>query len=269
MLPTGIVPLLAGCCGLVCCVAAAPNEPGIVSCQAPETSWSGFDEMGMIQQSARVAAKFFGATDALAPATSSVDCHDYPELCEAPFNCDLDAATQADNNLYAWCSVPQYADYVTACLVDKDLVKAAWVQFNATAAGEVSELDGDVLLSADASYCFLAGHCSNTAVTNSTTLEDAEQMCDDRYGHEGWSTFLQANSDRSKLKEHVVKDMEIHKDHFSDRESASYYVKLACAMGNFHCDVVYCKETYCTMPEYIERFAHLQPETPGHLIQEK
>ena len=31
---------------------------------------------------------------------------------------------------------------------------------------------------------------------------------------------------------------------------AKTYAMTACAMGNFHCDVVFCRETYCKKEQY-------------------
>lgn len=265
MMRCGVAPFLVAACGWLCCVAIAASQPAATTCQPRETSSIGEEvpnDVGsllqMSQQSAssdvlRSSTRWgrASALSSLAATTSEAsahemgdnfDCQEYPALCEAPFDCGrstetasslMSMATQGHADLHLWCVAPEYGTFIETCLVDKDLVKAAWVLYNDTKAGKYGDGETDN----DAKYCFLEGHCTNTAVTTSTTLEEAERMCDYRYGDNGWTM----SPDQAKS---------------------------ACAMGNFHCDVMYCKETYCTMPEYIKQFAHLQPETPGHLIQE-
>ena len=133
--------------------------------------------------------------------TKSFGCDAYPKLCEAPFNCqDLIPARAATsfalfgvgngvaapghgNNPKVWCMSPQYANYAHACMSEKDLVKAAHIQYNETKSNKF----GPTTLDADGSYCFLDGHCTNSEVTTDTTLAEAEQMCDARFGHEAWT----------------------------------------------------------------------------------
>merc|ERR1712151_326981 len=81
-----------------------------------------------------------------------------------------------------------YMEYMHACLVEKDLVKAGQIQYqwSVDQHNGVDELDG--------SYCFIEGHCTNEAVTNATTLEESYQMCDDRFGHRSWTEFGQLPS---------------------------------------------------------------------------
>ena len=53
---------------------------------------------------------------------------------------------------------------------------------------------------------------------------------------------------------------------FKDQHLTQNFLKAACAMGNYHCDVMYCKETYCKKEYYVERYKHLLPARPGHLL---
>merc|ERR1719401_1939174 len=104
----------------------------------------------------------------LAANTNSFQCAKYPKLCEAPFNCqnfipgrdilELRAkgmAFRGHANPFSWCMSPKYEDYVHACLVERDLEKAAHTQFESTKAGAF----GNRTLDADGSVCFIEGHC--------------------------------------------------------------------------------------------------------------
>lgn len=42
--------------------------------------------------------------------------------------------------------------------------------------------------------------------------------------------------------------------------TAQLFGQLACAMGNFHCDVLYCRETHCKKPINKQRYGHLAPK---------
>lgn len=201
------------------------------------------------------------------------DCAYAPQLCREPFNCQNftnsekrswflnGVAPDGHANLRSWCAAPDYALYATQCLGTKNLVRAAKVQYayNAKLKPEALELD--------ASYCFIEGHCSNEAVTNETTLEEAQKMCDDRLGHRSWTKF--ASVDLLRYAPHLMGPGRMDpKTGYHDKEASRFFVIAACAMGNYHCDVVYCKETYCKMPNYIEKYAHLASKTPGHLIRQ-
>eukprot|EP00408_Alexandrium_pacificum_P062133 CAMPEP_0171170844 /NCGR_PEP_ID=MMETSP0790-20130122/8916_1 /TAXON_ID=2925 /ORGANISM="Alexandrium catenella, Strain OF101" /LENGTH=138 /DNA_ID=CAMNT_0011635689 /DNA_START=66 /DNA_END=478 /DNA_ORIENTATION=+ len=72
------------------------------------------------------------------PVLPPFDCDAHPKLCEAPFNCQTYSAPQlmaqtiaqrglaanGEANLKTWCMAPGYEDYIHACIVEKDLVKA-------------------------------------------------------------------------------------------------------------------------------------------------
>merc|ERR1719210_1247931 len=142
--------------------------------------------LGLLQARARLLSG-----QAQAPS-GSFPCQQYPQMCKPPFNCQTfnffelangllqGLAASGQPMLRAWCAAPQYAPYVDMCLAQKDLVKAGHIQYqwSLDQKANVDELDG--------SYCFLEGHCTNEAVTNETTLEEANAMCDARYGHDGW-----------------------------------------------------------------------------------
>merc|ERR1740129_542360 len=102
----------------------------------------------------------------------------------------------------------------------------------------------------DASYCFIEGLCSDTEVTHDATPTDAEALCDKRYPD--WRSLgyaevqaLGANASALSLAEG-----------FLDAAPSRTFGRLACAMGNYHCDVMYCKDTYCKMPHYTAKYGH-------------
>jgi len=187
------------------------------------------------------------------------DCTAYPELCKAPFNCDqplpptetfLDIAQGIGSrgvNLRSWCLSPSYAPYVSQCIGAGDLDGAAKTQFEMTTAGAFGEFTNEL----DGSYCFIEGHCTNTAVTNATTLEEATRMCDERYGHGAWA---HAGSLPETLATATATLDE--KNGFASSDQTRHFVLLACAMGNYHCDVRYCHETYCKDEYYIRKYGH-------------
>jgi len=208
------------------------------------------------------------------PTPKPFDCEKYPFMCQAPFNCQRSTpleqarttftmATQDGHaNLHLWCASPQYADtLVKNCLVDKDLKRSGWAMFNATLRGAF----GPITKELDGSYCFIEGHCSNEAVTEHTTLEEAEQMCDERYGHDGWAVSFGCKD----LMEAQWMFGATTPNGFKHTKVTRAFLKAACAMGNFHCDVMYCKETYCKNPYFVSKYGHLLPNAPGHLIQDR
>jgi len=206
------------------------------------------------------------------PPTGTFDCEKYPKMCQAPFNCQNFSMSQlapilvtgvapTGPNIHAWCGAPSYQDYVHTCLAEKDLVKAGHIQY------EWSKKLGVGIDQADASYCFLEGHCTNRAVTNKTTLEEASAMCDERYGHDAWAQF--GRLDTLKPVTHFPGSVSALMMGFHDPVVTKFFLQAACSMGNYHCDVVYCKETYCKMDEYIKKYSHLSPKAPGDLIQQR
>jgi len=188
------------------------------------------------------------------------DCEKYPTLCAEPFNCFSEpigakdilkmslgrvATDDGHANLKAWCTGLEWDSSIAKyCIQTPDLVKNAHLVFDKQVKAGVGELDG--------SYCFLEGHCVNEAVTPDTTLAEAEALCDEKYGHEEWTSL-------SMLKMPI--DLSSSKaDGFKSRSWTSYFGKLACAMGNYHCDVIYCRETYCKMDHYKSKYEHFLKE---------
>ncbi|CAJ1335551.1 unnamed protein product [Effrenium voratum] len=122
------------------------------------------------------------------------------------------------------------------------------------------------LVGADAIYCFVAGHCNNTEVTERTTMSEAEQVCNKRYGSRwtevGWTDFMAV----------LARALELGTTHQIPKEwkvtgwgslvklarrEADISAMTACAMGNFQCDVAYCKMNYCDSPKFRAKFGNL------------
>jgi len=203
------------------------------------------------------------------------NCTKYPNFCRPPFNCQdwstpggltkiglVGMAPGGQPNFGMWCMSPQYYEYMDACIIQKDLVKAANVQYqwSLRQTNKVDEADG--------SYCFIEGHCSNAAVTNETTLEEANQMCDERYGRKGWSELGKGSQSLQLVQDMQGMPTDLSQG-FKNPRHTNVFLKMACVMGNYHCDVVYCKETYCKNPYYIKKYGHLLPMAPGQLLQSR
>merc|ERR1719220_2184129 len=122
------------------------------------------------------------------------DCSVHPKLCQAPFNCGTFNLVEATpwslwgiaalghSNPRTWCTAPLHDNYISTCLAEKDSVKAAHIQYEWSR--ERAPLD-----ELDASYCFLEGICQDTFVNASTTIEEADKLCDRRYGHSQWTHY--------------------------------------------------------------------------------
>merc|ERR1719510_1460443 len=83
-------------------------------------------------------------------------------------------------------------------------------------------------------------------VTEHTTREEADEMCNKRYGNEAWTNFG-----------HSMLGLPPSGGASEDR-----WRFAACAMGNYHCDVFYCRVNYCQDPKYIAAFSHMTPKDP-------
>jgi len=193
------------------------------------------------------------------------DCARYPSLCQAPFNChEVDTAdlrrwlqdgpaASGTPNYKLWCAIPHYQAYASRCAAG-DLSGAGKIQFQMTNSGyfgqHVKELDG--------SYCFMEGHCANTNVTNTTTALEAVQMCDDRFGREAWSTWGSLSTpSEDQLGTHFPTDMS---GGYTSQAQTRPTVLAACAMGNYHCDVLSCRETYCKEEYFVNKYGRLLKE---------
>lgn len=193
------------------------------------------------------------------PAASMPNCTETPALCQAPLNCDKNrvdyretgrmllrhvATLDGHSNLRPWCwdGARSFATtLVQHCIVNHDLMTSAKKTF------ELQKKAGIDLI--DASYCFKEKHCLDTKVTVNTTVAEAEKFCDEKYGHDAWAK-LNLISGKPKSK-YFTKETG-----FQDSATPAFFGKMACAMGNYHCDIMYCKETYCKDEFYVKKFEH-------------
>lgn len=180
------------------------------------------------------------------------DCAMLPKMCEAPFKCDEVNVTEQQNtflregiavhgpNAQVFCNSLERSEYAYQCLVTKDLAKAGQGRFDADAA-----MDDELT----ASMCFIEGHCLNFAVDGSTTVEEASQMCDERFGHERWSKIGSRSSSD-------VPAIPTDRKNFISREETTPWVIAACASGSYQCDVTMCRRTYCKHHPLVEKYGH-------------
>lgn len=204
---------------------------------------------------------------------SQVDCKAEPYLCQEPFRCNVEksqeeldrlqiATADGHPDLSSWCESP-YSKAANECFKG-NLTGYATVMHRTQVA--TSNGNGGIE-GMDAHYCFSFGHCDNTEVTVNTTLQEAEDMCDRRFGHDRWSnlTFDEAMGNLAFWPEgdlHLGLDLSMH----LGPKAEFAFAEMACAMGNYHCDVVYCQQEYCNAPEFVEKYGHLkftpsQPKT--------
>lgn len=187
------------------------------------------------------------------------NCTAQPEYCGPPLNCDKPRQNPDPDgpwsynghaDLQYWCSADQTqyrSGIIDKCILGNDLNAAGFATYATQEANVVLDLDG--------SYCFLARLCLEDRVTNHTTLEEAEAICDARYGHEGWTTnFTKKYYNQVDALGSSVGWIWDRFDGFKSRAVAEDNAKLACAMGNFHCDVQYCRETYCVDPVFLKKY---------------
>mmetsp|Transcript_53131 Transcript_53131/g.99588 ORF Transcript_53131/g.99588 Transcript_53131/m.99588 type:complete len:238 (-) Transcript_53131:73-786(-) len=219
-----------------------------------------------------VASRAFLGGDAAPGNLTEAICSTYPWMCSAPVDCRNEGGqivfeelkqmldqlqrrvvnTPGQPNLRSWCVTPSYWEhFVPTCLVKGDLMASARKQFQwSVQRHPIDEVD--------ASYCFLMGHCENVEVTEETTREQAITMCNKRFPEpNGW----QSVGFNSPPKVHLEMRPWITDEytHLNTTEQAEPYLKLACAQGNYHCDVMYCKETYCKTVYYRKKYQHLVP----------
>ncbi|CAJ1408465.1 unnamed protein product, partial [Effrenium voratum] len=202
---------------------------------------------------------------------SSVDCQAHPMFCHEKVKCqeplsdaekqsmDKHIAPGGKANLRSWCrAYPMYSITMQKCIVEEDPHSYAQEMFQYQ-----QKLK---LVGADAIYCFVAGHCNNTEVTERTTMSEAEQVCNKRYGSRwtevGWTDFMAV----------LARALELGTTHQIPKEwkvtgwgslvklarrEADISAMTACAMGNFQCDVAYCKMNYCDSPKFRAKFGNL------------
>lgn len=202
-------------------------------------------------------------------------CKQFPYMCTAPLNCHevslaemFPLSIDGHANLRTWCNPFLslfWESLAKECIVNSNLEKSGNDLYDLQSYFMAQEVD--------ASYCFLEGHCSNMEVNPNTTIEEAEKMCDKRFGHDGWTgNFFMSDIpplvtrsflDTISLIPPIEPFNGIHEQKFT-----RFFAKLACVMGNYHCDVQYCKQTYCQIKHYQRKYMHLLPSISGHEIQD-
>jgi len=191
------------------------------------------------------------------------NCEAYPGMCKAPFNCHKYSVLKLFRHLRSGvgytghadpsglCHMPDFEPFFSTCLVEKDIVKAAKLHYEQITSGHFGQ--GRDLVDTDASFCFLEGYCKDQDVTSTTTSEEAERLCDRKYGHDEWSRFMSFKSLVAEKREGAPHPGE----GFSSRNQSRPLAMQACALGHYHCSVMYCKETLCKDDNLIRKYGHL------------
>jgi len=203
--------------------------------------------------------------------SSPVDCQAHPMFCNAKLNCAGEPVTDSEKadlatrlasrdghvNLRSWCAgYPLYALSVQKCIVEEDLDGYAQSMYESQ-----KKLN---LLDADAVYCFAVGHCNNTAVTSKTTLLEAEASCNEQFGHERWTGVGWNQMDKVMKVAFAFEsgELKVNVSSWADKLAViknltAVSAMTACAMGNFHCDIAYCKRNFCNDAQYRSKFGNL------------
>ena len=174
-------------------------------------------------------------------------CEKSPYMCAEPFDC-LNVSGQVKSaqhyqqhpaspegvDVHAWCYQPLWWEpAVLPCLVEKDLLDYAKKMYeNAQKHALDKHLD-----QIHTAYCLQVGYCENHEVTVNTTLAEAQGICDE------W--FPEPNGWRSQGVPFMPPISQYNK------EVATNFAKYSCAIGTFHCDAIYCRETYCQMEQLL------------------
>lgn len=181
---------------------------------------------------------------------SAFDCELDPKRCGEPFHCDKPPGITTSGGAHpqAWCaSFPFYEDYLHECLANKDLINAGRMLHDHVKQG----IYGHNMVEQHGSYCFIEGHCLNTRVTPSTTMDEGSAMCDERFGREHWSGTMPT---WQKHLSHSSRSTE--RNGYNNTEIPDIMAHAACDAGMYHCDVIYCKETYCKDEEMVKKYSH-------------
>jgi len=189
----------------------------------------------------------------------TVNCSEYPVFCDSKLNCSGNPITVAESvawgkqlvtadghaNLRSWCMVyPSYATALPKCILEDSKLEYAKAMYEFQTIAQSTEADG--------AYCFGSGLCNNTKVTLNTTLQEAEGICSARYG-DRWKGIGWADLEGPVAP--AVPEMYNHSP--MPRQIAELFAMAACAMGNYQCDVFYCKVNYCQNDDYLQRFGNL------------
>jgi len=244
------------------CLADSSCSGGVLTGMVEEQVEEEEEELAMLMGPQLLQTKQrMVSNDTVDSHRSSNSCMDYPFLCQSPLHCQEPLSEQemlswnsniatvgGGPNFRLWChhEFAHLADsLVQECLVKGDLKKSAHALYEAQKTRSLTE--------SDASYCFREQLCSVENVTTTSSVSDGISACDGKYGRHAWtaislrelSVALAASQQSSELLG------------FSNSEIPRLFAHLSCAMGSFHCDVSYCQQTYCKMPEYINKYGYL------------
>lgn len=198
------------------------------------------------------------------------NCSEFPAFCQEPFNCHKEPAPKDRTpNLNLWCQAyPLYSQPAVECAAGNLSGYASLLP--ATQKGLEKKSPANIT-NIDAAYCWLAGHCDHPHPTpDGTSLQEMEQMCDERYGAEHWRhKFKPGISVMSSVLGGALSG-KMHGDLFHPKQVtihrgfADTMAELACVMGNYHCDVQYCKQIYCNDPFWAKKHSHLGKQARPH-----
>uniref|UniRef100_A0A7S1PIM4 Uncharacterized protein n=1 Tax=Alexandrium catenella TaxID=2925 RepID=A0A7S1PIM4_ALECA len=208
------------------------------------------------------------------PFGKTLNCSRDPILCEAPLNCQeksglasVAPAKDGHPNFNMWClSYPLYTHAGAQCARGNLSGYIALVKKDQEAVSKMLMVN---VSNVDAEYCFLAGHCDSPHnPTDGSSVEEMEKMCDAKYGAEHWRHEFAKHYPGSMLTSLAqgVATGKVYVDLFHpgkvmvNQAFADTMAELACGMGNYHCDVAYCKQTFCTHPYWSSLHSHLGVE---------
>jgi len=198
---------------------------------------------------------------------AAINCTEYPMFCDPKVNCASNpmssdeiaqlngrlATPSGHANLRTWClAYPHYGRALKTCILDNDKVGYADATF---ADQQAAGLD-----TADAMYCYVEGHCNDTRITDETTVSQAEEACDEKYGHEawtqvGWHSVMEIVHEAPELYKEQMEALAEGRTTMAAvlqiiRNKSRTFGLTACAMGNYQCDVINCRRNYCGNDRY-------------------
>eukprot|EP00420_Gonyaulax_spinifera_P017345 CAMPEP_0197894582 /NCGR_PEP_ID=MMETSP1439-20131203/35903_1 /TAXON_ID=66791 /ORGANISM="Gonyaulax spinifera, Strain CCMP409" /LENGTH=272 /DNA_ID=CAMNT_0043514947 /DNA_START=81 /DNA_END=899 /DNA_ORIENTATION=- len=179
------------------------------------------------------------------------NCTAMPEMCQEPFNCQdppiLELGVQIAQNGHPyygyWCRC--WADYlpiIEECQAHDRLDKYLEMTI------PLQEARG--LADNDASFCFNSGVCEDTEVSSHTTMEEMENVCDERWP--GWRSVGFKNLTYEAWARAGLMDPYTRILTPGATEPAAVMAKVHCAIAEIKCEFLACKEHYCKQPKYIE-----------------
>jgi len=202
-----------------------------------------------------------------------LDCVATPKLCQAPMMCqepktDMSKPFVRDGrpNYHSWCSLP-YAKAAAECAAGNLSGYATLIHEAQLAMGSGLKVGGGFVSKGieniDANYCFTWGHCDNTVVTASTTLDEMVATCDKTFGRESWEKItgndVMAGMRPKAMGGEMVFEKGLKNPHLTHAGQVNF-ARLSCAQGNFHCDTFYCRQEYCGKEKWEQKFGHLKPK---------